>query len=136
MLIKVQTNTHKNRQEVAALLKAENLKQSHVRVAVMHRARVAMACVIALLAALMPLLVVGQVRYFDPVIDVPSIRFPLDDCVPYYPPPSEGGGIGYNCSYSTMGRVAVIGRAGHLSGTQLTTVSVKKQDAKSLPIAV
>jgi hypothetical protein len=78
----------------------------------------------ALLAALMPLLVAGQVRYVDPQIDVPQVRFPRDTCEPYFPAPSEGGGIGYRCSFFTMGRVAVIGKAGHLSGTELTNVSI------------
>jgi hypothetical protein len=88
----------------------------------MHRVRTA-TCAIALLAALMPLLVAGEAEYFDPELDVPSLKFSFDKCDQYFPPPSEGGGIGYTCSYGTMGRVAVIGRAGHLSGTDLTTVS-------------
>ncbi|WIA29801.1 hypothetical protein OEZ86_012274 [Tetradesmus obliquus] len=65
----------------------------------------------------MPLLVAGQVRYFDPDIDVPPLVFNRDSCTQSFP---AGGGVSYSCSYSTMGRVAVIGRAGHVSGTEMT----------------
>jgi hypothetical protein len=75
---------------------------------------------VALLAALMPLLVAGQERYFDPNIDVPTLRFARDSCEQYFP---VSGGVGYRCSYSSMGRVAVIGRVGHVSGTEMTNVS-------------
>lgn len=75
---------------------------------------------LGLLAALMPLLVAGQVRYFDPDIDVPPLVFNRDSCTQSFP---AGGGVSYSCSYSTMGRVAVIGRAGHVSGTEMTNVS-------------